>query len=862
MSGVGRQGRRGRRGNGWRAAGLTSVLAGALLTGAGACDSSDAEPGAAAGTTVIIGDGAYQLRFDTTSVTLDLLRGDERLVVIDGQGFQLGAVESPDDMHNYDPYPVAVAAPGARDADQWSAAESAMVEDSTATSFSIRLTHAGGEVSRLVATATATTSGEGNFALKFVPDAKLQNVVLLRVAPRANADEAYYGLGEYFDDVNNRGKIRAMQLELGGGLESSYNEAHVPIPFFTGSTGWGLFVESPYPAAFDMAATDEQRLTATFALGAASTDGLDFHLFAAEHPLDITRHYYDVTGYPAIPAPWALGPLVWRDENESQAQVLNDIQTMRDLDLAASGIWIDRPYATAVNTFDFKTEQFPDAKAMIARAHDLGFRVAIWHTPYLDDEQDATAELRNIAKLEQYYPTARGLLLNGWGPPIDLTNPAAFSWWQTLIGRYTDLGIEGYKLDYGEDVVPGAFGGRNVWEFFDGSDERTMHSRYQLFYHRAYAETLPEDGGFLLCRAATYGDQVNVNVIWPGDLDADFSRHGERVTKDDETYRAVGGLPASVIAGLSLGPSGFPFFGADSGGYRHSPPDNETFIRWFEQTALSTVMQIGTSSNDVAWEPTEQNGFDEQTLEIYRRYTRLHLRLWPYEWTYAQRIAVDGRPIQRALGLAYPELGVHPSDTYMFGDNLLVAPVVTRGQREREVMFPSGEWVNWWTGDVVSGGKATTVAAGLDTLPLFQARGSIVPLLRPSIDTMAPTTAPNEVDSYATTPGVLHARVALGETSTFALFDGTELSQEETDEGARLTSADGTDFKNGVQYEVIAFGTAVPKSVTVDGETLTPSTETQLAPGAVSGWAFDAAAVGGTLHVRTTSGAHTVVVTR
>ena len=77
-----------------------------------------------------------------------------------------------------------------------------------------------------------------------------------------------------------------------------------------------------------------------------------------------------------------------------------------------------------------------------------------------------------------------------------------------------------------------------------------------------------------------------------------------------------------------------------------------------------------------------------------------------------------------------------------------------------------------------------------------------------------------------------------------------------------LTSADGTDFKNGVQYEVIAFGTAVPKSVTVDGETLTPSTETQLAPGAVSGWAFDAAAVGGTLHVRTTSGAHTVVVTR
>ena len=94
------------------------------------------------------------------------------------------------------------------------------------------------------------------------------------------------------------------------------------------------------------------------------------------------------------------------------------------------------------------------------------------------------------------------------GIPIDLTNPDAFDWWQALIGRYVDIGIEGYKLDYGEDVAAGAGERRLPWLFADGSDERTMQAGYQLFYHRAYAEKLPDDGGFMLCRSATYGDQT------------------------------------------------------------------------------------------------------------------------------------------------------------------------------------------------------------------------------------------------------------------------------------------------------------------------------------------------------------------
>src|SRR5439155_24971351 len=113
---------------------------------------------------------------------------------------------------------------------------------------------------------------------------------------------------------------------------------------------------------------------------------------------------------------------------------------------------------------------------------------------------------------------------------------------------------------------------------------------------------------------------------------------------------------------------------------------------------------------------TAENGRDDAALEVYRKYARLHLRLFPYEWTYANRMVRDGRPIVRPLGLAYPELGVHPSDEYLFGDDLLVAPVVSRGKTSRHVDLPAGTWRSFWDGTPVTAGE---VAAPLDVLPLL-----------------------------------------------------------------------------------------------------------------------------------------------
>jgi alpha-D-xyloside xylohydrolase len=782
--------------------------------------------------------------------TLTLSRGGKSLLQVPVDGFQLGLVEELNEGASYDPY--WLNDPNTQTQTiVWRAATSAKVRSSSDSKIELDL-----QFEKGAATLSIESRANGGFAAHFQPTVSDGLfIAYMRIQSRADSKEGFYGLGEWGDSVNHRGKWRPMQIEVDLSSDSGSLENHVVVPLLIGTRGWGLFVESHRPGVFDVATKDDTLVEVTFGTAADSDAGLKFHLFGAEHPLDVTKQYYDVTGYPRLPATWALGPWIWRDENRDQAQVIDDIKHINDLDLPTSGYWIDRPYASGVNAFDFHPTMFPDPGAMIQALHDNGLRVALWHTPYaagLDGNEPALL-IHDEAKTKGYFVPKSGLKLNKWGTPIDFTNPDAYSWWQSLIHRYTDNGIEGFKLDYGEDVQLGVSGARNAWRFFDGSDERTMHHGYILKYHQIYNETLPKDGGFLLCRTGRWGDQVNGPIIWPGDLDADMSHEGE-LNKSGK--KKVGGLPASLIKDLSLGPSGFPFYGSDSGGYRSSPPNNETFVRWFSQTALSTVMQTGNSASDTPWEINEENGRNEETLPLYRKFAQLHIRLFPYEWTYAQNLAKDGRPISRALGLAYPELGVHPNDEYLFGDSLLVAPVVEAGQTKRKVIVPPGEWLGWWKGESVSGSASEpveiTVEAPLGELPLFIRAGGIVPMLRPNVRTLAPVPQNSTIQSYANDPGVLYVRIApSAQASAFELFDGAKVSQQKQGTGADVAFDQGTKFTKGALFEVIA--TSQPSSVTRDGTALTKRESIDDLESATEGWFWESS-ISGTVWVKVPAG--------
>lgn len=757
--------------------------------------------------------GEATLRFHESG-RLILERGETTLLDIPLEAFQVGTVTSVTTTHNYDPYFFEVENDiyNPPRGFQWHrprAAEAIEEEDGV----ELRLLF--DELSQVSVTFVASADGRFRAHWNLDVDDGEDPIAFTKLRLSVSSGEHFYGLGEVFDHVDHRGHIRAMQLEAAP-LESAYNEAHVPIPLLISTSGWGLYIDSLRPGVFDVASEEEDVVEVTYGLGtAAPTEGLSFFLVAEEHPLDVTRHYYEITGFPGDVAPWALGPWIWRDEVDDQATVEDDLRTIRDLDLATTGYWIDRPYASGVNTFDFEPTDYPDPEAMMTLADQLGLAMALWHTPYVDPEDEDSAPLYEHALESGFFPPQRATALASWGPPLDYTNPEAYAWWQSLLSDYRDLGIVGYKLDYAEEVLIGAFGIRLPWEFHDGSNELTMHRGYQRLYHQVYAEMLPEEGGFLICRAAVAGDQVNGTIIWPGDIDANFARHGQEMTDSDgETYVAVGGIPAAVVASSSLGPSGFPLFGSDTGGYRQAPPDRETYIRWFQHTALSTVMQVGTNTNDLPWDLSDV-GLDNELLGLYREYARLHLRLFPLFWTLWQRVQVDGRAIQRPLGLAHPELGAHPDDVYLIGDDLLVAPVVERGLTERaDVPLPAGRWQNWWSGELYDGGTEVTIPAPLETLPLLLRLWAPIPMLRPTIDTLNPVADTDAIDSFATQTGPLWVRVALATDlderieESFTLYDETLLTTvaNAASEGCislGLAREAGTVFDSEVVFELV-----------------------------------------------------------
>ena len=202
-------------------------------------------------------------------------------------------------------------------------------------------------------------------------------------------------------------------------------------------------------------------------------------------------------------------------------------------------------------------------------------------------------------------------------------------------------------------------------------------------------------------------------------------------------------------------------------------------------------------------------------LDWYRRYTRLHLRLFPYAWSYAEDIEQTGRPIVRPYGLQYPMLNRHPSDVYFFGDDLLVAPVVVEGARDKLVPFPTGQWYDWWTGETMPSGEEQVVAAPLETLPLYIRGGGIIPMLRPTIDTLSPVSMGTQTESFANDPGRLYLRMAPGDAHAFTVFDGTRIEHNTSEDQWNITVTPGSQFTHGATLEII--GMSSPSEIIANG---------------------------------------------
>jgi alpha-D-xyloside xylohydrolase len=670
-----------------------------------------------------------------------------------------------------------------------------------------------------------------------------RNAVQVRLALPRGATEPLYGTGDAALRANVAGTVREMQLRVDTQSESSLNETHVPIPLVLyPRRGIGVFVADDRPGALDLGAAQADLVTATFTLPVRGIYRV--FIYNAPTPVDLVRRYTALTSRPAVPPRWAFAPQQWRNVHDSELEMRDDASQMRQRRIPGSVMWIDNPWQTAYNTFVVDETRFNQPTQLIDDLRAQGYKVMFWSTPYVGTQEGTRADHDEGAQRGFFVTDDAGIVLdypwqNGPGALVDFTRDGATAWWRERIARVVSRGAAGFKLDFGEDLVPD-IGGNILPMLLAGGDNSTHHARYSAGYHDAYLGALPPGDGFLITRAGAWGEQSTNTAIWPGDLDSDFTDYG---VDNGEGKVNVGGLPSAIARGLSLSVSGYPFYGSDIGGFRGFPT-TEALLRWAQYASLGTIMQLGGGGK--SHNPWDTTLFDAGADAVYKTYADLHMQLNPMLWTLANQAGADGTPVTR------PAAFVHDCacDDAMFllGDDLLVAPVITAGATSRTAVLPPGRWVDRATGlEVTSDGTTeVTVPAPLDVLPMWQRVNSFVPMFALAADTILPATAPG-VTSYATpaigrelrlvyTPGPVPLE-GVGPSTT--LHDGANAQANHT-----TVSVTG-----GSEYSVFTIDVdgrgltdlfAAPTRVSIDGTAELPLVTDVAACAAPGCWSFDA----------------------
>jgi alpha-D-xyloside xylohydrolase len=511
-------------------------------------------------------------------------------------------------------------------------------------------------------------------------------------------DEHFYGFGEKFGTLDKRGQ--AINLWHANATGNTWRASYKNIPFFLSSQGYGLYINSAYPIKYHMGDLSHTHYSVHL-----QHDLLDVYVIGGGTYKNIIRHYTDLTGQASVPPLWSFGLWMSRMSYREQTEIETIASQLREHDIPCDVIHIDTDwFATPwVNDLTFSPERFPDPRAMIATLREQGFRVTLWQIPYIAQESvfyQEGVERGYFAKRDDGSPW----LIDGFfgsAAVMDYSNPEAVAWMQSKFDSLFEMGVAAIKTDFGEGAPPNA-----QYATVDGLQ---MHNLYPLLYNRAIWEyTKSKTGEGIVWGRSAYAGSQRYPVLWGGDPAALW-----------------GDLGNLWHGGLGLGLCGFPFWSVDIGGFGGTPTP-ELYIRWAQ---AGLFVSHPRAHGPIAREPWR---FGEQALDIFRKYAKLRYRLMPYVWSSAHTAVETRTPLMRPLMLDWQDdpntAGI--DDQWLFGEGLLVAPILDESNRRR-VYLPAGRWYDWWTGEIVHDGdqgRWLTVDAPLDHLPLYARGGAIIPM--------------------------------------------------------------------------------------------------------------------------------------
>ena len=574
-------------------------------------------------------------------------------------------------------------------------------------------------------------------------DGQLSRVEL--TGPLAD-DEVLVGFGERFDALDQRG--RAPGMAVYEQYKNQGNRTYFPVPFFLSSAGYGLLIEGTAPTAFDLGRTVDGHWRC-LADVPQSRGELAVVVFTGQ-PAAIVGALTARIGRPEPPPAWAFGPWMSSNEWNTQARVEQEVALTHEHGIPATVVvieaWSDETTfyvwngagydpVSGGNMLDLADFRFPadgpwpDPKGMTDALHAAGIRLVLWQIPVLKAidgiHAQHDADVRHATEHEFVFTEADGTPYRNpafWFRDAlvpDLADDEVANWWLGKRRYLVDeIGIDGFKTDGGEHLSGRGLVGR------DGrrGDEAVngFPNAYIGAYHR-FVQASRNGDGITFSRAGYTGAGA-----WPAHWAGD----------ENSTWQA---FRSSIVAGLSAGLSGVPFWGWDIGGFSDAMPSADLYLCATAMAAFCPIMQYhseynpdGPSRDRTPWNVARTSG-DDRVIPVSRYWHRLRMALLPYIIEEAAHAAATGEPMMRALLLDYPDDPVawRIADQYRFGRDLLIAPVVAPGALERRLYLPTGRWYGMFDGMKHEGGQWVTVRASLDRIPVFVREGSCLPFHLP-----------------------------------------------------------------------------------------------------------------------------------
>ena len=543
---------------------------------------------------------------------------------------------------------------------------------------------------------------------------------IVKMSKVSQKAESYYGLGDKPVDVNLKGKRFENWVTDSYAFGKNTDPIYKAIPFYTSihhDKSYGIFFDNTFKTHFDFA-QERRNVTSFWAQGGE----MNYYFIYGPQMSDVVANYTDLTGKPhALPPLWALGFHQCKWSYYPESNVKQVTKTFRDLQIPCDAIYLDIDYMDGFRCFTWDKNYFPDPKRMVKELENDGFKTVVIIDPgiKIDLEYDVFKEALD----KDYFckradgPYMKGKVWPGECYFPDYTKPEVREWWSGLFQELIeDIGVKGVWNDMNEPAVmdvPNKSFPDDVRHNYDGNhcSHRKAHNVYGMqmaraTYHGLKKYSYPKRP-FVITRAAYSGTQRYTST-WMGDNVATWE------------HLAIANNQAQRMA-----MSGFSFAGSDIGGFAEQP-QGELFARWIQLGIFHVFCRVHSSGDHGDQEPWV---FGEEITDIVRKFVEIRYQLLPYLYTAFWNHIKNGTPILKSLVL-FDQEDQHThyrSDEFVYGEHILVCPIQEPNAKGRRMYIPRGKWYNFWTNEVIEGGKETWVDADLDSMPIFIKEGAVIP---------------------------------------------------------------------------------------------------------------------------------------